>query len=76
MLTSRRIHDFGRPEGDRVEELMLDPIGEIRQERERARETGDPLTDVCYLVTVASTDRAEARALFQPRARGRDRPLP
>lgn len=42
---------------------MLDPIGEIRQERERAREAGDPLTDVCYLVTVASTDRAEARAL-------------
>jgi len=39
---------------------MLDPIGEIRQERERAREAGDPLTDVCYLITVASTDRAEA----------------
>jgi pyridoxamine 5'-phosphate oxidase len=42
---------------------MVDPIQEIRQERERAREAGDPLTDVCYLVTVASTERAEARAL-------------
>jgi pyridoxamine 5'-phosphate oxidase len=42
---------------------MVDPVQEIRQERERAREAGDPLTDVCYLVTVASTDRAEARAL-------------
>jgi pyridoxamine 5'-phosphate oxidase len=42
---------------------MVDPIQEIREERERAREAGDPLTDVCYLVTVASTERAEARAL-------------
>jgi len=42
---------------------MIDPIQEIRQERERAREAGDPLTDVCYLVTVASAERAEARAL-------------
>lgn len=42
---------------------MLDPVQEIRQEREQAREAGDPLTDVCYLVTAASADRAEARAL-------------
>jgi pyridoxamine 5'-phosphate oxidase len=42
---------------------MVDPIQEIRQERERAREAGDPLSDVCYLVTVASIERAEARAL-------------
>ncbi len=42
---------------------MLDPIQEIKQERERARLAADPLTDVCYLVTVASTERAEARAL-------------
>ncbi len=40
-----------------------DPILEIKQERERARDARDPLTDVCYLVTVASADRAEARAL-------------
>ena len=42
---------------------MADPIEEIKTERERARERGDPLTDVCYLITVASADRAEARAL-------------
>lgn len=42
---------------------MADPIQEIVQERERARERGDPLVDVCYLATVASADRAEARAL-------------
>ncbi|HEV2440688.1 MAG TPA: pyridoxine 5'-phosphate oxidase C-terminal domain-containing protein [bacterium] len=42
---------------------MDDPIQEIVAERERARERGDPLVDVCYLVTVASADRAEARAL-------------
>ena len=42
---------------------MTDPIEEIKTERERARERGDPLTDVCYLITVASADRAEARAL-------------
>jgi pyridoxamine 5'-phosphate oxidase len=42
---------------------MADPIQEIIRERERAREQGDPLADVCYLVTVASSDRAEARAL-------------
>jgi pyridoxamine 5'-phosphate oxidase len=43
--------------------VRVDPIQEIRQERERAREAADPLTDVCYLVTVASADRGEARAL-------------
>jgi len=42
---------------------MVDPLQEIAQERERARERGDPLAEVCYLVTVASADRAEARAL-------------
>ena len=42
---------------------MADPIEEIKAERERARERGDPLADVCYLVTVASPERAEARAL-------------
>lgn len=42
---------------------MADPIQEIVAERERARERGDPLAEVCYLVTVASPDRAEARAL-------------
>ena len=42
---------------------MADPIQEIVQERERARERGDPLADVCYLATVASSERAEARAL-------------
>ncbi len=42
---------------------MADPIQEIKTERERARERGDPLVDVCYLVTVASAERAEARAL-------------
>jgi pyridoxamine 5'-phosphate oxidase len=42
---------------------MVDPIRDILEERERAREQRDPLVDVCYLVTVASPDRAEARAL-------------
>ncbi|HLW46347.1 MAG TPA: pyridoxine 5'-phosphate oxidase C-terminal domain-containing protein [bacterium] len=42
---------------------MIDPIQEIARERERARQHGDPLVDVCYLVTVASAGRAEARAL-------------
>lgn len=42
---------------------MVDPVREIVAERERARERGDPLVDVCYLVTVASAERAEARAL-------------
>jgi pyridoxamine 5'-phosphate oxidase len=42
---------------------VVDPIQEILQERQRAREGGDPLTDVCYLVTVASAERADARAL-------------
>lgn len=42
---------------------MVNPIQEIIQARERARDFGDPLTDVCYLVTVASAERAEARAL-------------
>ncbi len=44
-------------------DAVIDPIQEIRQARERAREAGDPLTDVCYLATVASAERAEARAL-------------
>jgi pyridoxamine 5'-phosphate oxidase len=39
------------------------PIDEILRERGRAREQGDALVDVCYLVTVASPERAEARAL-------------
>jgi len=42
---------------------MDDPIQEIVREREQARERGDSLVDVCYLVTVASAERAEARAL-------------
>lgn len=42
---------------------MADPIHEIIAERERARERGDPLAEVCYLVTIAAPDRAEARAL-------------
>ena len=42
---------------------MVDPIQEIVQERQRAGELGDPLAEVCYLVTVASADRGEARAL-------------
>lgn len=42
---------------------MVDPIQEIVDERERARERRDPLVDVCYLVTVAAPERAEARAL-------------
>jgi pyridoxamine 5'-phosphate oxidase len=42
---------------------VIDPVQEIKQERERARQAGDPLADVCYLVTVAAADRAEARAL-------------
>jgi pyridoxamine 5'-phosphate oxidase len=40
-----------------------DPIGEIVAERERARGLGDPLVDVCYLITVASAHRGDARAL-------------
>lgn len=42
---------------------MTDPIQEIAAEWERVRERNDPLAEVCYLVTVASPDRAEARAL-------------
>ena len=42
---------------------MLSPIPEIVEARERARASADPLVDVCYLVTVAAPDRAEARAL-------------
>jgi pyridoxamine 5'-phosphate oxidase len=40
-----------------------DPIREIVQEREQARQRGDPLAEVCYLVTVSEAGRAEARAL-------------
>ncbi|MBI4277342.1 MAG: pyridoxamine 5'-phosphate oxidase family protein [Armatimonadetes bacterium] len=40
-----------------------DPIREIQQERERARELNEPLVDVCYLATVAAPDRPEVRAL-------------
>jgi pyridoxamine 5'-phosphate oxidase len=42
---------------------MVDPIQEIIHERQRAREQRDPMADVCYLVTLASNERAEARAL-------------
>jgi pyridoxamine 5'-phosphate oxidase len=42
---------------------MPDPIQEIIRDRDRARERDDPLVDVCYLATVASAGRAEARAL-------------
>lgn len=42
---------------------MLDPIDEIRGERERARSSGDPLADVCFLATVADATRAEVRAI-------------
>ena len=42
---------------------MVDPVQEIIQARERARALDDPLVDVCYLVTAASAERAEARAL-------------
>jgi pyridoxamine 5'-phosphate oxidase len=42
---------------------MLSPIQEIVEARGRARAAADPLVDVCYLVTVAAPDRAEARAL-------------
>lgn len=42
---------------------MIDPIREIISDRVRARGHGDALVDVCYLVTVASSERAEARAL-------------
>jgi len=42
---------------------MVNPIHEITEERKRARAAADPLADVCYLVTVASPERAEARAL-------------
>ena len=41
----------------------VNPIPEIVEDRERARAAADPLVDVCYLVTVAAPDRAEARAL-------------
>jgi pyridoxamine 5'-phosphate oxidase len=40
-----------------------DPIREITDEREHARARGDMLVDVCYVVTVAAADRAEARAV-------------
>lgn len=40
-----------------------DPIREVQQERERARELREPLVDVCYLATVAAPDRPEVRAL-------------
>lgn len=42
---------------------MDDPIQEIVREREHARQRSEPLVDVCYLVTVASAERGEARAL-------------
>lgn len=42
---------------------MVDPIQEIVEQRQRARELRDPLAEVCYLITVASADRGEARAL-------------
>jgi pyridoxamine 5'-phosphate oxidase len=41
----------------------MDPIREIREVRELARQAGDVLVDVCYLATVAAADRAEVRAL-------------
>jgi len=40
-----------------------DPIREIVEDRERARARGDALVDVCYVVTAAAADRAEARAV-------------
>jgi pyridoxamine 5'-phosphate oxidase len=50
----------GRPV---VTHVTDNPIQEITEDRERARAAADPLADVCYLVTVASPERAEARAL-------------
>lgn len=41
----------------------MDPIREIREVRELARQAGDALVDICYLATVAAADRAEVRAL-------------
>lgn len=40
----------------------LDPIREIRDARDLARQAGEPLADVCYLATVAD-GRPEVRAL-------------
>lgn len=41
----------------------MNPVAEIREERERARREGDPNADVCYLATVSAAGRPEARAL-------------
>jgi len=40
-----------------------DPIREIRDMRDLARQAGEPLVDVCYLATVATEARADVRAL-------------
>lgn len=42
---------------------VTDPIREIRDMRDLARQAGEPLVDVCYLATIASEGRAEVRAL-------------
>ncbi len=39
------------------------PIGEIREERERARREGDPLADVCFLATSAPGEGPQCRPL-------------
>lgn len=42
---------------------VADPIREIRDMRDLARQAGEPLVDVCYLATVSAEGRPEVRAL-------------
>lgn len=42
---------------------VADPIREIRDMRDLARQAGEPLVDVCYLATVGAEGRPEVRAL-------------
>lgn len=46
-----------------MEALSVDPLVEIKAERDHARQLGDPNADVCYLATVTAEGQPEVRAI-------------